>query len=297
MKRFISSLILASLALSSFAIEATVISVSGKAEIQNGNEWVELKAGDNLKAGSVLQTGFKSNVVLNIKSPNENSTITVAPLSRMTIEQLSQKGDQDTASIYLASGSLKSNIKKTEDKRVGYQVRTPVATASVRGTEFEVKNGYKSVDIRTSEGSVACWNEATSKPDIKQEETAEVSETESINSNEIGSTVTESTEIAKTVENTATVATTAREISRAAPKGAYTVSAGQLSSIPTTGGPSKPQESFSRTAALTSTANTASSLESIGIITSAPTTALSASGQTEAVVPPQTGSLSITVGW
>lgn len=286
MKRFISSLILASLALSSFAIEATVVSVSGKAEIQNGNEWVELKAGDELKAGSVVQTGFKSNVVLNIKSPNEDSTITVAPLSRMTIEQLSQKGDQDNASIYLSSGSLKSNIKKTEDKRVGYQVRTPVATASVRGTEFSVKNVFRSVDINTSQGSVAFWKESVSAPDIQMEETAEV-ENEELGSNLDAAPVT---------ENTATVATSAREISRgAAPSGAFTVSAGQNANIQTLGAASTPHTSFSRSAlSLTNSTASAGTLETIGIAVSATTDAPVTSGDDPSQIP--TGGLITTVG-
>lgn len=175
MKRLASSLILACLALSGVAaIEAKVVSVSGKAERQKGSEWVALAAGDVLKAGAVIQTGFKSQLVLNIKSANEDSTLTVAPLSRMTIEQLSEKGNQDTTSVFLDSGSLKSSIKKTEDRRANYQVRTSVATASVRGTVIKTGVGYRSMSMITLDGTAECIPQSNQKPVILSSDTSEV---------------------------------------------------------------------------------------------------------------------------
>ena len=159
MKKFILSLLIGAFAFSSFAMQATVVSTKGKAEVQNGSSWIALKNGDTLDQGSVIQTGFKSEVVLKIKE----STVTVAPLSRITLQTLAERegvaGAQpkDETSIYLDTGSLKSNVQKSADRRVGFTVRSPVATASVRGTEFGFATKYKSVTLKTTNGKVAFW--------------------------------------------------------------------------------------------------------------------------------------------
>lgn len=159
MKKFILSVVFTALAFSSFAMQATVVSAKGKAEVQNGDSWIALKEGDTLNQGSVIQTGFKSEVVLKIKE----STVTVAPLSRITLQTLAEreglagaKGKDETA-IFLDTGSLKSNVQKSADRRVGFTVRSPVATASVRGTVFGFATKYKSVKVSTSSGKVAFW--------------------------------------------------------------------------------------------------------------------------------------------
>ena len=159
MKKFFLSIVLTAFAASLFAMQATVVSTKGKAEVQNGNSWVALKPGDSLSQGSVIQTGFKSEVVIKIK----DSTITVSPLSRLTLQSLVERNGangangKDDTTIKLDTGSLKSSVQKSEDRRVGFTVRSPVATASVRGTEFSFSTKYKSTKLSTSQGSVAFW--------------------------------------------------------------------------------------------------------------------------------------------
>ena len=159
MKKLILSVLVIFAAFGSFAMQATVISAKGKAEVQNGSTWIALKEGDALDQGSVIQTGFKSEVVLKIKE----STVTVAPLSRITLQTLAEREGlggavaKDETSIFLDTGSLKSNVQKSADRRVGFTVRSPVATASVRGTEFDFATRYKSVVLNTTKGKVAFW--------------------------------------------------------------------------------------------------------------------------------------------
>ena len=163
MKKLILALVFSAFAFSSFAaqnsIKATVVSAKGKAEMQSGGSWIALKAGDTVSQGTVIQTGFKSELVLKIKE----STVTVAPLSRLTIQTLAERqgvngaSGKDETSIRLATGSLKSNIQKSEDRRVGFTVRSPVATASVRGTEFVFTTRFRGTALSTSAGIVAFW--------------------------------------------------------------------------------------------------------------------------------------------
>lgn len=179
MKKLILSVILSALAFSSFAMQATVVSTKGKAEVQTGGSWIALKAGDTLDQGSVIQTGFKSEIILKIKE----STVTVAPLSRITLQTLAEReglnGAQgkDETSIFLDTGSLRSNVQKSADRRVGFTVRSPVATASVRGTVFDMKARYRSVNLSTIQGSVAFWkNTARSEASLDKADLGPVGE-------------------------------------------------------------------------------------------------------------------------
>jgi hypothetical protein len=138
-----------------FAAEfsAEVVSVSGKAEVLVDSTWKSIAAGDSLKSGDMIQTGFKSSVVLKVK----NSTVNVSPLTRMTVEQLSDNPEKDNVRLFVKAGGISSDVKKTDARKVGFTVRTPVATASVRGTEFSVQNKFNSTDVNTTRGSVAVW--------------------------------------------------------------------------------------------------------------------------------------------
>lgn len=113
-----------------FALEAVVVSVVGKAEVQTAQGWQPLKAGEKITKGALISTGFKSQAVLGIGK----STVTVRPLSRLTIQELTENPDKDISKVYLDAGSIKADIKAVQNKRVGFTVKSPVATASVRGT-------------------------------------------------------------------------------------------------------------------------------------------------------------------
>lgn len=149
-----SALFLLACAAFSSDFTAQVVSVSGKAEVLSGTTWKALSAGDTLKNGDVVQTGFKSGAVLKIKE----STINVASLTRMTVEQLSESQDKDNVRVFVKTGKVSSNVQKANGKKVGFTVRTPVATASVRGTEFSVENTFSATQVQTSRGKVAVWS-------------------------------------------------------------------------------------------------------------------------------------------
>lgn len=133
---------------------AQVVSISGKVEVLNGNLWETLSVGDNIKSGDTIQTGFRSSAVLKIK----DSTVNVEALTRMTVEQLSENSEKDNVRVFVKTGGVKSDVQKSNGKKVGFTVRTPVATASVRGTEFSVENTFSSTRVNTTRGKVAVWN-------------------------------------------------------------------------------------------------------------------------------------------
>ena len=118
-----------------FALNGQVIAVSGKVEIQSGSgAWKPLKAGDALSAGSMISTGFKSEATIKLGA----SILTVRPLTRMTLNQLVEKEDVVDTEVYLEVGNVKAEVNSLNNKKNGFTVKSPVATASVRGTIVEV---------------------------------------------------------------------------------------------------------------------------------------------------------------
>ena len=182
-KKLIASLVMAAAAItaaSASSMQATVLSTKGKTEVMKGTSWTPLKIGSIIQKGDVIQTGFKSELILKIK----NTTVTVSPLSRITIEQLASKGNKDETRLFLDTGSLKSDVKKTEDRRVGFTVRSPVATASVRGTILGVTNGFgNTTTVAGYDGVTASSkNKTIAKPEIA----AEGSDAAAISDGELG---------------------------------------------------------------------------------------------------------------
>ena len=53
-------------ALPLFALEAVVVSVVGKAEVQTAQGWQPMKAGEKITKGTLISTGFKSQAGLGI---------------------------------------------------------------------------------------------------------------------------------------------------------------------------------------------------------------------------------------
>ncbi|UTC67782.1 MULTISPECIES: FecR domain-containing protein [unclassified Treponema] len=118
------------------ALDGKVIAVKGKAEIKQGGRWVPAAAGNIITSGSMISTGFKSELTLQI----DGSVITVRPMTRLTIEEITQKNEAVSSEVYLNVGSVKADVKPASTKRVEFKVKTPVATASVRGTSGEISS-------------------------------------------------------------------------------------------------------------------------------------------------------------
>ena len=120
---------------SASALEAKFVSIEGKVEILEGGMWIPVEEGDIIQErGVVISTGFKSNAVVSVKGTN----FTLGPLTRITIENMVAMENKDSTQIYIDSGSLKANVSSSDGRKVGFKVRSAVATASVRGTEFKV---------------------------------------------------------------------------------------------------------------------------------------------------------------
>ncbi len=170
MKRFfaIASVLFACAAL--FAFDAEVVGVTGKAQVStNGTTWTPLAVGNKVSQGATIQTGFNSQVKLKVKG----SEVTLDAMTRIKVDQLSEKGDLDNTVVTMKIGSLTSNVKKLEDRRAGFTVRGPAATASVRGTVLTQECGYNKDTVTAIESTTMVW---PTEEEAEEEEAVEGAE-------------------------------------------------------------------------------------------------------------------------
>lgn len=135
MKKKLALCLIGILSLSSiFSLEGKVITVTGKVEYQEPQgAWKPLKEGDFIHSGSMISTGFKSEASIQLGA----SILSLKPLTRMTLTELSEKEDTVDTELYLEVGTIKAEVNSFNNKKNGFTVKSPVATASVRGTIFE----------------------------------------------------------------------------------------------------------------------------------------------------------------
>lgn len=149
---------------SASALEAKFVSIEGKVEILEGGMWIPVEEGDIVQErGAVISTGFKSNAVVSVKGTN----FTLGPLTRITIENMVAMENKDSTQIYIDSGSLKANVSSSDGRKVGFKVRSAVATASVRGTEFKVTSSGR---LSVTQGLVSFGGPEASSAEVAKSE-------------------------------------------------------------------------------------------------------------------------------
>ncbi len=108
--------------------------IEGQVDVSiNGGDWVELREGDAVPIDSRISTGFGSRAVLAV---GDSAVITVEALTRMAIEELVVEEGVERSSLNLEVGRIQGEVERTAERPTEFEVRSPVATASVRGTSF-----------------------------------------------------------------------------------------------------------------------------------------------------------------
>lgn len=120
--------------LAAAALTATITEVAGKVECKlPGTDWKTAKAGDVLPAGSFISTGFKSTAILK----TESAMLTVKPVTRLSLEELIKSEGTSKTQMFLMTGRVKAEVTPKDGEKAEFKVKSPTATASVRGTGFE----------------------------------------------------------------------------------------------------------------------------------------------------------------
>lgn len=137
MKRYLGILLLCTAGIFSAAaanLTATVTEIAGKVECKHpGKDWKAAKVGDVLPAGSLISTGFKSTAILK----TESAVLTVKPVTRLSLEELIKSEGTTKTRMFLMAGRVKAEVTPHEGENTEFKVKSPTATASVRGTGFE----------------------------------------------------------------------------------------------------------------------------------------------------------------
>jgi len=130
-------------------ITGIIRETNGTVEIKanaSGN-WVQARPGDLLRKDTVISTGFRSSAVIAVG----NSSLTVRPLTRLSLEELLTQNDSETISINLNTGRVRAEVAPPLGGKTNFSIQSPSATASVRGTEFEMDT----VSIQVLSGEVS----------------------------------------------------------------------------------------------------------------------------------------------
>ena len=119
-----------------FAQDGILRESRGQVEVKlpNASQWSDAQSGMVLPRGTTISTGFQSSALIALGE----SLITVRPLTRLSLEQIAAQGREEQVSLSLQAGQIRASVKKPEGGNVDFTVRSPSATASVRGTEFEM---------------------------------------------------------------------------------------------------------------------------------------------------------------
>jgi len=136
MKKGIIAVVLMLAALSAFSQNGVIKELSGTVELKKAGStvFVATKAGDVVNQDTVVSTGFKSTALIEIGS----TVIMVRPLTRLTLTEIRASLESETLSVNLQSGRVRVDVKPPAGTKASTTVTSPSATASVRGTSFEL---------------------------------------------------------------------------------------------------------------------------------------------------------------
>jgi hypothetical protein len=127
---------------------AVIREINGTVEIKapGAADWSPARRGQELGRNTVVSTGFKSSALIVVG----NSTLTVQPLTRLSLEELVRAGNAEKVDVRLRTGRIRADVKPPVGGSSEFTVRSPTATASVRGTAFE----FDGIQVRVDEGRV-----------------------------------------------------------------------------------------------------------------------------------------------
>jgi hypothetical protein len=121
--------------LSAQEFSAVIRELNGRVEVQapGASGWVPASVGMIIEKAARISTGFKATARIALGE----SLITVRPLTRLTLEEITRLEGNNRAGLYLETGRVRAEVTPPREGKIDFRVRSPVVTASVRGTVFE----------------------------------------------------------------------------------------------------------------------------------------------------------------
>lgn len=147
---------------------ALVKELSGKVEtMPPGKAWAPAAVGQKLPKGTQVATGFRSSATLALG----DSLLAVKPLTQMSVEELVKTGNLVKTEVYLRVGKVKAEVVTTASTKNDFKLKSPTATASVRGTSFE----FDGDTLYVERGTVVMIAASGAQRPVKAGEASEVS--------------------------------------------------------------------------------------------------------------------------
>ena len=136
-------------------LQAVIKEVSGKVEIKApAKGWVSATEGMEISKGTIISTGFRSQALLELASSN----LYVKQLTRMSLDELTQKGGIVTNGLFLRVGKVRAQVKTTAGLQHNFTLKSPISTAAVRGCEFDYTGPMLIVFQEEEESTVILTN-------------------------------------------------------------------------------------------------------------------------------------------
>ncbi|WP_169312635.1 FecR family protein [Leadbettera azotonutricia] len=128
---------------------AIITEIKGRVEVkeQGASAYTPAAQGQSVSTDAIISTGFKSTAAVTIG----NSTLTVQPLTQLSLAEFSASAGAEKVNVTLRTGRVSANVNPPAGGKTDFTVRSPSATASVRGTSFD----FDGVNLRVDEGTVA----------------------------------------------------------------------------------------------------------------------------------------------
>lgn len=127
---------------------AVMKDVKGRVELKAPDgDWGPAVAGAALAKDTMISTGFNSQATVALGG----SVLTIKPITRLTLEDIVRQEGNESVSLYLLAGRVKAEVHPPVGGKTDFKVKSPTATASVRGTEFE----FDAVNLDVADGVVS----------------------------------------------------------------------------------------------------------------------------------------------
>lgn len=153
----------------SIADAATTISfLSGKVSRQRAGVWDDVSIGAVLQGGDVVSTAKGGRATLTF---DDGTRVDLGPGSSMSVRETSAENSR----LELTLGKLKAWVSKVKTRK--FDVKTPTAVCSVRGTEFEIRvdNGGRT-NVQMYEGLLAVSDGRGNETLLKDNQSIQVTE-------------------------------------------------------------------------------------------------------------------------
>jgi hypothetical protein len=131
-------LVLLAAVLSVYSQSGVIRELTGVVELKpaGSSVFTPAAAGDTVARDTIVSTGFRSTAIIVVGS----TSITVRPLTRLSLAEIQSSEGAESLNLSLETGRVRVEVKPPAGTRADTTVVSPSATASVRGTEFEMDN-------------------------------------------------------------------------------------------------------------------------------------------------------------